>query len=174
MAEQLNACKFVPSDRTAYAMGEELGRQWAGGGQVAASEALSQYVSQLSAGGQVSLFFGMSCTDPTDLRLVQNGKALEVRLDLKSELLVNETFGVLNQFSTRPASGVARDSSKTLDEAIQRSNARLTAATGEYSPQDSQVFVADFNRRRVENNWLPNVEAAIENGHAVIRKTGAN
>lgn len=165
-----------------YKTGQKLGAELAEGYAVKAAEELSQYAQQLAADSknpatlaqkQANLFAGMHEADPTDVKLNMQGNKGTVDIDWSSEIYVNSTFGTMDRFSNSPQLDHSKDPVTTPEAAIKIANQNIANSL---EPQDRGNFVADFNRRRLENNYLPNFEAYQDNsdgGRVKLRQVKA-
>jgi hypothetical protein len=158
-----------------YKTGQKLGAELAEGYSVRAAEELSQYTQQLAADSkspaallkkQANLYAGMQEADPTDVKLNMQGNKGTVSIDWYSELYVNSAFGTMDRFSNSPRLDHSKDPVATPEAAIQIVNQNIATVL---KPQDRGNFVDDFNRRRLENNYLPNFEAYQDNSDGQVK-----
>jgi hypothetical protein len=163
-------------DGAAYAKGMELGYALAQGKTALTRDALDEYRKIMAANQIVSLYAGIQCVNPDDVVLTQGAdgrKSLE--LYTGHEDMVSQSFRWFDKFSSKPSAEKFAYSPETLEEAIRRTNDLFNTSQIDGHPlseDDKRVLVRDFNRRRLENGWLPNVYAVLENGTAVVRKIG--
>jgi hypothetical protein len=122
----------------------------------------------------IELVRGIQSTDPTDVHITERETGINFYVDAKGEELVNDTFGILDRFSNKPQHDYKQGISETPETAVDEANSALRQpASRKLLDEDSVVagdFVADFNRRKLENNWLPNFEAYLDtDGYPKIR-----
>ncbi len=139
---------------------------------------------------------GLESTNPTDLDFTRDaaGKPTSLFINVESEIYVNESFGLLDKYSTcpqldpkyiNPASTpeqAAANATLHVNTLLEKMKDSLDANTALDDTSRQALltmygadFIADFNRRRLENNYLPNFIAHTdENGHVEIAYVDPN
>jgi hypothetical protein len=113
---------------------------------------------------------GIGCTDPTDVHFI-NQKGYVI--DLPAEDLTNRVLQRLDRFSTKSTGDYSKEPPQTPEEAVKDINAMLqNAQVWNKFPAPQKMredFVDDFNRRRLENNYLPNFDAYIDDSDKQVK-----
>lgn len=132
---------------------------------------------------------GLESINPTDIHVTRDadGTPTNLFLNPESEIFVNESFGLLDKYSTNPQLDPTNNPASTPEQAaanatlhVNKNLADMEKSLAEDPSLDDATrqalltmygadFIADFNRRRLENNYLPDFIAHTdENGKVEI------
>jgi len=196
MVGEIDACKVIPGDRSAYDEGRKIGEHALATGNVSGVYAeLSQYTQKLFTAlpkdvsaqerqrlwkaGQRDAMAGIACADPRDFQLTEvtsPGGVVDTKLTQKPDVAtpVNAALGMLDRYNRDPKPDHAPLPGTTLDGTIQQVNAFIHNRVEPLGPGALKAFVEDFNKRRGGALDIQDVDLKAElvddGKRAIIRK----